>query len=137
MKRRNFRENNQPLVMIIPMIDIMLFLLVFFMLSTIYMIQTNNFQVNLPQTENQQSQKTEKNLIKITVMANGEIIFEDEKVQKTQLAKKISETLSADNETVFILFGDKLTRYEQVANVLEIMKKSGIKNISIATEVKK
>ena len=45
MKRRNFRENNQPLVMIIPMIDIMLFLLVFFMISTIYMVQTNNIQV--------------------------------------------------------------------------------------------
>ena len=107
------------------------------MLSTIYMVQTNNFQVTLPQTENNQSQKTEKNLIKITVMANGEIIFEDEKVQKNQLAKKIFETLSADNKTVFVLLGDKLTRYEQVVNVLEVMKKSGIKHISIATEVKK
>ena len=137
MKRRNFRENNQPLVMIIPMIDIMLFLLVFFMLSTIYMVQTNNFQVTLPQSETKQQQENPPNVIKVTVMANGEIMFEDEKVQKNQLAQKIFETLSADNETVFVLLGDKLTRYEQVVNVLEVMKKSGIKHISIATEVKK
>ena len=137
MKRRNYRENNQPLVMIIPMIDIMLFLLVFFMLSTIYMVQTNNFQVTLPQSETAQQQENKPNVIKVTVMANGEIMFEDEKVQKNQLAQKIFETLSADNETVFVLLGDKLTRYEQVVNVLEVMKKSGIKHISIATEVKK
>ena len=137
MKRRNYRENNQPLVMIIPMIDIMLFLLVFFMLSTIYMVQTNNFQVTLPQSETAQQQENKPNVIKVTVMANGEIMFEEEKVQKNQLAQKIFETLSADNETVFVLLGDKMTHYEQVVNVLEIMKKSGIKHISIATEVKK
>ena len=136
MKRRNFRENNQPLVMIIPMIDIMLFLLVFFMLSTIYMVQTNNFQVTLPQSETKQQQENPPNVIKVTVMANGEIMFEDEKVQKNQLAQKVFETLSADNETFFVLLGDKMTRYEQVVNVLEIMKKSGIRHISIATEVK-
>ena len=101
------------------------------------MVQTNNFQVTLPQSETKQQQENPPNVIKVTVMANGEIMFEDEKVQKNQLAQKISETLSADNETVFVLFGDKLTRYEQVVNVLEVMKKSGIKHISIATEVKK
>ena len=137
MKRRNYRENNQPLVMIIPMIDIMLFLLVFFMLSTIYMVQTNNFQVTLPQSETAQQQENKPNVIKITVLANGEIMFEDEKVQKNQLSQKISETLSADKEAIFVLLGDKMTRYEQVVNVLEVMKKSGIKHISIATEVKK
>ena len=47
--RRDFRITKEPLVMIIPMIDIMLFLLVFFMISTIYMVQTNTVQVALPQ----------------------------------------------------------------------------------------
>ena len=101
------------------------------------MVQTNNFQVTLPQSETAQQQENKPNVIKITVLANGEIMFEDEKVQKNQLSQKISETLSADKEAIFVLLGDKMTRYEQVVNVLEVMKKSGIKHISIATEVKK
>lgn len=137
MKRRDFREKNQPLVMIIPMIDIMLFLLVFFMISTIYMVQTNNFQVTLPQTEKTESQDKKNNAVQITVLANGEILFEDEKIQAKQLPQKIQDTLTADGEKIFVLFGDKMTRYEQVVKVLEVMKKSGVKNISIATEVKK
>ena len=101
------------------------------------MVQTNNFQVTLPQSETAQQQENKPNVIKITVLANGEIMFEDEKVQKNQLSQKISETLSADKEAIFVLLGDKMTRYEQVVNVLKVMKKSGIKHISLATEVKK
>ena len=39
--RRNFHDVREPLVMIVPMIDIMLFLLVFFMLSTMYMVNAS------------------------------------------------------------------------------------------------
>ena len=39
MKLRNYRETKQPDLNIIPMIDIMFFLLVFFMLSTMYMVE--------------------------------------------------------------------------------------------------
>ena len=46
--RRDYRVVKEPTVMIIPMIDIMLFLLVFFMISTIYMVQANTLPVNLP-----------------------------------------------------------------------------------------
>lgn len=136
MKRRNFRENNQPLVMIIPMIDIMLFLLVFFMLSTIYMVQTNNYQVNLPQTENVQPKETRPTVVKITVLANGGIMFEDVTVQGQELAQKISDTLSSNSDAVFVLLGDKTVRYEQITKVLDVMKKSGVKHLSIATEIK-
>ncbi len=136
MRRRDFRENKQPLVMIIPMIDIMLFLLVFFMISTIYMVQTNSFQVNLPQSKTAQ-QETRPNVISVTVTSNGEVIYDNEKiVVNQQLVQKIHATLAADSETVFLLLGDKSVKYEQVVGVLEILKKSGVKHVSMATEVK-
>ena len=137
MRRHDFRENKKPLVMIIPMIDIMLFLLVFFMISTIYMVQTNSFHVNLPQSKISE-QETRKNIISITITENGEIIYDKEKIiLSEQLSQKILETLRNDKETVFIIRGDKSVKYEKVVNVLEILKKSSVKNISIATEVKK
>jgi len=135
MKRRDFREKNQPLVMIIPMIDIMLFLLIFFMLSTIYMVQTNNFNVNLPQAERSREEIKPK-VISVTVTADGNLLFDEEMILKYQLPQKIYQTLSADKETVFVLLGDKSARYEQVVGVLEILKKSGVKHLSIATEAK-
>ena len=136
MKRRDFREKNQPLVMIIPMIDIMLFLLVFFMLSTIYMVQTNSLQVALPQSSSSQKEMR-PNVVSITVTATGEIIFSDEKVTTEILAQKIYYELEADKDAIFVLRGDKSARYENIVAVLDLLKKSGAKKVSIATELKK
>ncbi len=135
MRRRDFREDKQPLVMIIPMIDIMLFLLVFFMLSTIYMVQTNNFNVDLPKSEGTQ-QEVEPKVSAITVTAGGEIIFDDSKILYKNLPQMVSHELEKDSETIFVIYGDRAARYERVAAVLEVLKKSGVRHVSIATEAK-
>ena len=136
MQRRDFREKSQPLVMIIPMIDIMLFLLVFFMLSTIYMVQTNNFEVNLPQSESE-SQEVQPKIISITVTESGAVMYEDSKILLKNLPQLVNHALTKDNETVFVIYGDKSARYEKVVEVLDVLKKIGAKKISIATETKK
>ena len=135
MRRRDFREEKQPLVMIIPMIDIMLFLLVFFMLSTIYMVQTNNFNVDLPQSEGEK-QEVDPKVISITVDENGEVMYNDDKILLKNLPQLVSHALNEDNETVFVIYGDKNARYEKVVNVLELLKKTGVRHVSVATEIK-
>ena len=136
MRRRNFREKTQPLVMIIPMIDIMLFLLVFFMISTIYMVQTNTLPVNLPQTSSA-AQETRPNIVPITVLASGEVLFDKDTALDKKLAEKIYRALEKDKKTIFVLRGDKSARYESVVAVLDLLKKSGASRVSIATELKK
>ena len=49
MRLRDRRQFTKPEVMIIPMIDIMFFLLVFFMISTLYMVDLKTVGVDLPQ----------------------------------------------------------------------------------------
>lgn len=135
MKRRDFREKTQPLVMIIPMIDIMLFLLVFFMLSTIYMVQTNTLPVSLPQSSSA-GMETRPNVVPITVMMNGDVLFDKDTVPNQQLGEKIRTALAQDKNAIFVLRGDKSTRYENVVTVLDVLKKSGARRVSIATELK-
>ena len=135
MKLRDFRKNEKPLVMIIPMIDIMLFLLVFFMLGTIYMVQTNNFNVNLPQTEGE-SRDVQPKIISITVTESGEVMFDDKKVLPKNLPQLVNHALTKDSESIFVIYGDKSARYEKIVGVLEILKKSGVRHVSVATEIK-
>ncbi len=134
MKRRDFREKNQPLVMIIPMIDIMLFLLVFFMLSTIYMVQTNTLPVNLPQSTTAK-QDVRPNIVPITVLESGDVLFDKDTVANQQLAEKIHSAIELDKDTIFVLRGDKAARYESIVTVLDLLKKSGARRVSIATEL--
>ena len=52
MKLRDNHSLKTPDLVIVPMIDIMFFLLVFFMLSTMYMINLKTIPVKLPQAKN-------------------------------------------------------------------------------------
>ena len=134
MRRRDFCENKQPLVMIIPMIDMMLFLLVFFMISTIFMVQTNTLQVTLPKSASG-NVETRPNVISITVTATGDVLYENDSVPNENLAQKVHATLESHAETVFLLCSDKSARYERVVAVLDLLKKSGARHVSIATEM--
>ena len=136
MKRRDFREKTQPLVMIIPMIDIMLFLLVFFMISTIYMVQTNTLPVILPHASSAK-QETRPNVVPITILESGDVIFDKDTVPNQNLGEKIHAAIERDKEVIFVLRGDKSVRYESVVAVLDLLKKSGASRVSIATEMKK
>lgn len=136
MRRRDFREKNQPLVMIIPMIDIMLFLLVFFMISTIYMVQTNTLPVSLPQSS-AAKQETRPNIVPIIVTASGDVLFDKDIVPNQQLAEKIRKAIEQDKDVIFVLRGDKSARYDSVVAILDLLKKSGARRVSIATDLKK
>ena len=136
MRRRDYRKNRQPLVMIIPMIDIMLFLLVFFMISTIYMVQTNTLQVSLPQASGA-AIETRPTVVPITVMSDGAVLFDKDGVPTEELSSRIRAAIESNKNVVFVLRGDRSARYESVVAVLDLLKRSGAKHVSIATETKR
>lgn len=133
--RRNFHEIKEPTVMIIPMIDIMLFLLVFFMVSTIFMVQSNTIRVNLPAASSTQ-RDTRPNIVPVAVASDGTIQYRQETIPLRDLPSRVKESLTEDAETVFVLRGDRKAAYEDVVAVLDILKKSGTRHVSIATEKK-
>jgi len=133
--RRDFHQTKEPLVMIIPMIDIMLFLLVFFMVSTMYMVNTNTVQVSLPQAA-AAAQETRPNIVSITVTDKGDVLYDRDEMASKQLPMQIQQQLSSDPDTVFVLRADRKTDYEHVVTVLDTLKQAGAKHVSIATETK-
>lgn len=133
--RRNFHEVEKPTVMIIPMIDIMLFLLVFFMISTLYMVQLNTISVNLPAAAAVE-RETKPNIVSVTVTAKGDVYYDKSQDPETDLSGKVKASLAADPKTIFVIRGDKKTDYEAVTAVLDTLKNAGAHHVSLATESK-
>lgn len=71
MKLSAYRQPSRPYIMIIPMIDIIFFLLVFYMMSTLYMTEQRSISVQLPQAQHAAAQKIDSAVI--TISAEGEI----------------------------------------------------------------
>lgn len=132
MKLRSLRVENQPELMIIPMIDIIFFLLVFFMMSTLSMVQQQTIPVNLPQVTTAQQDKPSS--LNITVLENGSVMFNQEEIPLGLLAKRVNLELGKQSDTVFILRGDKQTAYGQVVAVLDELKQAGAHRVTVAVE---
>lgn len=132
MKLRSLRVENQPELMIIPMIDIIFFLLVFFMMSTLSMVQQQTIPVNLPQVTTAQQDKPSS--INITVLENSNVMFNQEEIPLPLLAKRVNLELGKQSDTVFILRGDKHAAYGQVVAVLDELKQAGAHRVTVAVE---
>jgi biopolymer transport protein ExbD len=132
MKLRNLRIQSQPRLMIIPMIDIIFFLLVFFMMSTMYMIEQNTMPVSLPQaaaaTPDQQKQ------VAITLTAQGSIFIEREEIPPGLLAKRVQAEVARSPDAAFVLRSGRRLEYGRVVLVLDELKKLGVRRIALATE---
>ena len=134
MKLRSMRLERQPRLMIIPLIDVMFFLLVFFMMSTLYMVEQNLIPVNLPQAAERQSDTPRS--VAITVTVSGRILLEQEDIPLELLNRRIRLELNRQSDTVFTLRADTKVDYGTVVAVMDELKLAGVQRISIATEKK-
>jgi biopolymer transport protein ExbD len=132
MKLRNLRVETQPQLMIIPMIDIIFFLLVFFMMSTLYMVEQHAIPVNLPQAAAARQDKPQS--ITVTVLENGNLLFNEEELPLNLLARRANAELGKNADTLFILRGDKQAAYGQVIAVLGELKQSEAQRVTVAVE---
>ena len=132
MKLRSMKVQEEPKLMIIPMIDIIFFLLVFFMISTMTMVQQNTFKVGLPQASSAQLDMNQH--ANITVMADGNIAFNKESLDKEQLIRRMQIELQRNPDLQVILNGDKDVNYGFVIETFDALKQAGVKKLSIAVE---
>ncbi len=132
MKLRSLKVETQPRLMIIPMIDIIFFLLVFFMISTLSMVEQKTVPVNLPQAASAKNDLSKS--ITLTVQANGTILFDQEDIPSALLEKRIRLEMQKNPDPHIILRGDKDAAYGQVISAFDALKQAGAQKISVAVE---
>lgn len=134
MKLRELRNQRPPQLMIIPMIDIIFFLLVFFMLSTLYMVEQKTIPVSLPASATAQTNMTRS--VAVTLTSGGQLLVDQEEIPPALLQKRMRHELGKDGELVVTLRADKQVEYGNVIAVLDELKLAGVQRITVATERK-
>lgn len=132
MRLRDRRSFTKPEVMIIPMIDIMFFLLVFFMISTLYMVDMKTVSVNLPQASHAETQTTVNYLV--TMKKDGSLWLEDKEITKEELLKKAQAEQRRNPQFSVVLRADQGLDYGKVIALLDEMKGAGISRFGLAAE---
>lgn len=134
MQLRSLRTTNKPKLMIIPMIDIIFFLLVFFMMSMLSMVVQKSVPINLPSSQTAKVDIQKK--VPITVTADGSIYVEQTKTTIDGMIKYLQIEQGKGTEMTFVLRGDKAVQYGTFVQVLDTLKQMNITKIAIATDSK-
>jgi biopolymer transport protein ExbD len=122
----------------LPLIDVVFLLLVFFIYAMLSMAVHRSLPVSLPVSSATEI-RTEVNLT-ITVNDNGEIFLDNTSVSQDELQmfllkEKQKET---DNKSVQVdLFADKALSYQELYRVLDIIRTAGISNVSLQADIPK
>lgn len=132
MKLKNWRYQREPRLMVIPMIDIIFFLLVFFMLNTMYMVEQNVLAVQLPKASHAEQQPAKQ--IAVTVSKEGEIWINKTKIRPQDFRGHVQTQLQESPEAIFVLRADSVVPHGQVIEVMDELRGLGVTKISVATE---
>ena len=132
MKFRERRAVENPRLMIIPMIDIIFFLLVFFMMSTMFMVEQKVLPVTLPSAST--AELDMHRTFPVTVMADGSLRFNEDVVNLNDLSARIETDLRRDRDSRFVLRADRHAAYGQVVDVLNQLRRLGVQRLTVAVE---
>lgn len=134
MSLQRLRNDREPKLMIIPMIDIIFFLLVFFIIGTLYAVNQRNILVELPQTISQEIRL--EGALPIMVLPNGNVSVGEDEVSLEDLQERVKNELLQNPQAVFVLYSDTSASYGTVVAALDELKSAGVSKLAIATKRK-
>ena len=129
-RRRDLLARERPRLEIVPMIDIMMFLLVFFVMIVLRMIPDSGVTLSLPGAAT--AQPLPHTQVVIIIDSQGNMHVKDQ-VMSADALETYLQGVKASHDTDVIVAGDKGTKLQQLMNVMDLTRKAGITNIGIAT----
>jgi len=122
----------KPRIEMLPLIDVVFLLLIFFIYAMLSMAVHRSLPVSLPVSSTAEIH-TELNL-SISVNRSGEIFFDNTQVSLEDLQAILQDKVqkAVDGKSVQVdLFADKALSYQKLYRVLDIVRTAGISNVSL------
>jgi biopolymer transport protein ExbD len=114
---------------IIPLIDIMFFLLASFMMVSLQMDQTQNIPVDLPEAT-QAPHDFKPDMLNIAVDKSGRVWLEKKQFSLPELSLAVSNRFRADTNLPVYISGDRDTLHGAMADVLETVRSVGVQKVA-------
>ncbi|MEQ8464817.1 ExbD/TolR family protein [Coleofasciculus sp. E1-EBD-02] len=128
-------QSSIPSIQLIPMLNVIMGVLAFFVMTSMLLTTQEGVNVQLPNTENTQTQPPEKPTpLIVQLKSQGQLVIGNQSVSQEQLFEQIQTYLSQNPQGVIFLQADSQLPYEQVIQVLAQMRDVGGDRVSLAIE---
>jgi biopolymer transport protein ExbD len=128
------REIKKARIEIIPMIDTIFFLLVFFMISTLSMARYSGLPVNLPKAATGQQPPSES--AAVTVGPDGKVSIDKQEVARERIAEILRARLAKNSELLVLINADEKVEHGIVVEIMDAARQAGVTKMAIAVKPK-
>jgi biopolymer transport protein ExbD len=134
MRIRDFRQDDTPEINMIPQIDVVLCLIIFFVITTTFDTRSV-LKLELPRADGQPAE-TQSNALSVLVNADGRYFIGDREALRTDvesLKRTIVDVAGDDRDRSVLLRADARTPHQAVVTALDALGQLGFRRIAIAT----
>jgi biopolymer transport protein ExbD len=131
-----FRTRAAPNIIgfqIAPMVDILLVLLVFFIVTWSFARKENELDVKVPSAQNAKDSNPVVNQTVLNVKADGTVVWNRKTIALPELSVKLKELSNLFPDYAIIVRGDERVPFAFIAGVLDTCREANIWNVAFAT----
>ena len=133
IKLRQRDGGKAPEPMLSPMIDMIFLLLVFFIVSTMYMTEIKSVPIRLPVAQN--SETVSKSNFTVTLKKDGTLYLDEQKITLESLVQNASLSSKQDENFAVILRAEATVEYQKVIKLMDALKGGGVTRFGLATDI--
>jgi biopolymer transport protein ExbD len=122
-------ESAEARIEIVPLIDIMFFLLASFMLVSLSMVNMKSVKVNLPAATSS-NVEIKKDYADISVEKSGAFFLDKKPMADNELVRSLTAMQQANSKLRVFISGDKDARHGDIIHVLDLVRSAGIDKVA-------
>ena len=130
------RKRRAPSIIIVSLIDILVILLIFFVVSTTFKRDQPEVQINLPDSKTSTKSSSELDHAIVSVNENDEVRLDGEVIAPEALETAV-RNLPATRRASLALQADRKASFGTIIKVMDALKLAGVKNLPAFTRGEK
>jgi biopolymer transport protein ExbD len=133
MRSRRRTEDESFEINLVPMIDCMLILLIFFMVATTIKHYEKELPIELPRSDASINKQVEDDLLILAVDKAGQKYIRAQPVTTEMMHQQLSEIAQANPSQRVRIDADRATKYEDIVEIIELCQFHGMRNVGVHT----
>ncbi len=133
MNLRSHAPLQHPGIQLAPLVDVLLLLLIFFLLTWNAARNENELDVKVPKASAAKEKSAPVGDVVVNVKADGNVVVNRRTLTGAELTDLLKSLVQLNSEQAVIIRGDEAGAYKNIISVLNICTEAGITNVAFAT----
>jgi biopolymer transport protein ExbD len=133
MNLRRHATPQHPGIQLAPLVDVLLLLLIFFLMTWNAARNENELDVKVPKASSAKEKSAPIGDVVVNVKADGNVVVNRRTLSSTELTEMLKNLVQLYPDQAVVIRGDESGAYKHIVEVLNICSEAGVTNVAFAT----